>query len=94
MSIVKRTIGGFFFILTIPVLSVLYGGLLLAALISIAAGTLRTFGFYQLQMNIGPDYSLPIYLSIPFSLLVAGLLFAVSIPVRRAIRFCTSALKE
>lgn len=93
MSIVKRTIGGFILILAIPVLSVLYAGLILSACISVVAGILRTLGFHQLQMSIGPEYNLPVYLSIPFALLVASLLFFASVYVKRSIRSCMSSLK-
>lgn len=88
-----KIIQGFFCLLAIPVLSVLYVGLIVSALLSILAGILRTFGLQELEMSIWPGISLPIALSIPFSLLFSLLFFYCSIYVKRSIPFCVSKLK-
>jgi len=83
----------FFYFLTIPVLSVLYIGLILSALLSIFAGILRTFGFEQINMSIWYDVALPEALSIPFSLVVSFFLIIGSLYVKRSIKFCVSNLR-
>jgi len=88
-----RIIQGFFCLLAIPVLSVLYVGLVVSALLSIVAGVLRTFGLQEIGMSIWPGVSLPIVLSIPFSLLFCLLFFYCSVYVKRSIPFCVSKLK-
>ena len=88
-----RIIQRFFCLLAIPVLCVLYVGLIISALLSILAGVLRTFGLQQIEMSIWPGVSLPIALSIPFSLLFSLLLLYCSIYVKRSIPFCVSKLK-
>lgn len=88
-----KIIQGFFCLLAIPVLSVLYVGLIVSALLSILAGVLRTFGLQEIGMSMWPGVSLPIALSIPFSLLFSLLFFYCSIYVKRSIPFCVSKLK-
>ena len=89
-----KIILGFFCLLAIPILSVLYVGLIISALLSITVGVLRTFGLQEIGMSIWPGISLPISLSIPFSLLISILLFYCSIYVKRSIPFCVSKLKN
>ena len=88
-----RIIQAFFCLLAIPVLYVLYIGLVVSALLSIIAGILRTIGFQQIDMSILPGISLPIILSIPFSLLFCLLFFYCSVYVKRSIPFCVSKIK-
>ena len=88
-----KFIQAFFCLLAIPVLSVLYIGLIVSASLSVLAGILRTFGLHQIGMNIWPDVSLPVAFSIPFSLLFSLLFFYCSIYVKRSIPFCVSKLK-
>ena len=88
-----RIIQAFFCLLAIPVLYVLYIGLVVSALLSIVAGVLRTIGFQQIGMSILPGISLPIILSIPFSLLFCLLFFYCSVYVKRSIPFCVAKLK-
>ncbi|MDM5250976.1 MULTISPECIES: hypothetical protein [unclassified Lysinibacillus] len=88
-----KIIQGFFCSLALLVLSVLYAGLVLSALLSIVAGILRTFGLEQIQMSIWNSVELPVAFSIPLALLVALLLFYCSMYVKRSIQFCFSKLK-
>ncbi|WP_313799995.1 hypothetical protein [Cytobacillus sp.] len=85
---IKKLIFSFLLSLTIPVLSVLYLGLILSALISLLAGILRTIGFEQIKMSIGLGIDLPVALSIPVSLVVSFLLFRGSLYIKRSITFC------
>jgi len=88
-----KMIQAFICLLAIPVLSVLYVGLIGSALLSIVAGILRSFGFQQIGMSIWLGVSLPVVLSIPFSLLFSLLFFYCSIHVKRCIPFCIAKLK-
>lgn len=92
MTLLKY-IFAFFCSLSILVLSVLYAGLIISALLSILAGILRTFGIDQLQMAIWYGVELPVAFSIPFSLFISLLLFFCSIYVKRSIIFCVSKLR-
>ena len=87
MVILQLTIR-FLLLLTIPVLYVLYVGLMLCALLILLAGILRTFGIEQIQMSIWQGIELPAVLSIPISLAVSILLIIGSLYVRRSIRYC------
>lgn len=91
---IKKMIFTFLISLTIPVLSVLYAGLVLSALISLLAGILRTFGFEQIKMSIWHGIDLPVYLSIPLSLAVSFLLIMCSRYVKRSIKYCVSMLQK
>lgn len=88
-----KIIQAFFCLLAVPVLSVLYAGLIVSAALSILAGILRTFGLQQIGMSIWPGVSLPVLLSIPFSLLFSLLFFYCSIYVKRSIPYCISKLR-
>ncbi len=88
-----KMIRSFFCLLATLVLSVLYGGLILSAVLLILAGILRTVGFDQLKMSIWQGVDLPIVLSIPLSLVVSFLLFIASLYVKRSLVFCYSQLK-
>ncbi|KOP79796.1 hypothetical protein AMS59_06210 [Lysinibacillus sp. FJAT-14745] len=88
-----KIIQGFFYSLALFVLSVLYAGLILSALLSILAGILRTLGLEQIQMSIWPGVELPVIFSIPLALLVSLLLFFCSIYIKRSIQFCFSKVK-
>ncbi|MFO1442396.1 hypothetical protein KDN24_03980 [Bacillus sp. Bva_UNVM-123] len=93
MKKIKKIILAFFISLSIPVLSVLYVGLILSAIISILAGLLRTIGFEQIEMSIWNGMELPVALSIPLSLIVSSLLIIVSVYIKRSIKFCVSHFK-
>lgn len=88
-----KIIQSFFCLLAIPVLSILYVGLMASALISILAGILRTFGLDKIEMSIWQDVNIPVPLSIPFSLIVSILLFFSSLYVKRSMTFCISKLR-
>ncbi len=88
-----KLIRTFLYLLIIPVLSVLYLGMILSALISMIAGILRTFGLEQIKMSIWHNVALPVALSIPLSLVVSFLLIIASLYVKRSIKFCVSNLK-
>ncbi|MFF5995063.1 hypothetical protein AAGS61_09930 [Lysinibacillus sp. KU-BSD001] len=92
MTLIKITTA-FFYSLAIVVLSVLFIGLVLSAVLSILAGILRTFGFEQIKMSIGYGIDLPIALSIPLSLLAAFLLFFCSFYIKRLIKFILLKLR-
>lgn len=85
---IKKMIHSFLLSLTIPVLSVLYLGMILSALLSILTGILRTIGFEQIKMSIWQGIDLPLALSIPLSLVVSFLLFKSSLYVKRSVTFC------
>ncbi|OZI13579.1 hypothetical protein CEW92_00660 [Bacillaceae bacterium SAS-127] len=86
MSLLKK----FMFILSLPVLSVLYLGLLGSVLFALLAGLLRTFGFEAVKITIWPDIAIPAMFSFPFALLVALLLFFCSIYIKRLLKFVFS----
>ncbi|MEK5330665.1 hypothetical protein [Lysinibacillus sp. FSL W8-0992] len=86
-------IRGFFCSLALVVLTVLYVGLVVSALITILAGILRTVGIDQIKMSIWQGEDLPIVFSIPLALVVSGILFYCSLYVKRSITFCFSKLK-
>lgn len=87
-----KYIQAFFCLLAVLVLSVLYVGLIVSALLSILSGILRTFGHEQIEMTIWQDVPLPILLSIPFSFLVALLLYFCSLYVKHGIKLCLTKL--
>lgn len=91
--VIVKMVRTFLYFLTIPVLSVLYFGLILSAIISIIAGILRTFGFEEIKMSIWHNVALPVSLSIPLSLVVSSLLVIVSLYIKRSIKYCVSQLK-
>jgi len=66
-----KIIRNFFYLLTIPVMSILYAGLILSTLISLLAGILRTIGFKQIKMSVWNGIDLPVAFSIPLSLIVS-----------------------
>jgi len=90
---IKIMIRGFLYSLTIPVLSVLYVGMVLSAIISMLAGILRTLGFEQIKMSIWQGIDLPVVLSIPLSLVVSFFLIIVSLYIKRSLKFCVSSLR-
>lgn len=90
--IAKKIVITFFLYQALLVLSVLYAGLLLSALLSISAGILRTFGIRQIGMSIWYNIELPILLSIPVAVLFAYLLFICSRYVKTAIKYCAAKL--
>ncbi|SES15914.1 hypothetical protein SAMN04487944_1218 [Gracilibacillus ureilyticus] len=90
--IISNMLVRFLFLLSIPVLAVLYAGLLVSALISVIAGLLRTFGFEQIKMSLWQGMDLPAALSIPLSLAVAAILVTGSFFVGRSIRYCVRKL--
>ncbi|MFJ7408551.1 MULTISPECIES: hypothetical protein [unclassified Lysinibacillus] len=88
-----KMIRGFFCSLALIVLTVLYVGLVVSALLAILAGILRTVGIDQIKMSIWQGVDLPVVFSIPLALVVSGLLFYCSLYVKRSITFCFSKLK-
>ncbi|MFL1998227.1 hypothetical protein VYF65_004027 [Lysinibacillus irui] len=88
-----KMLQAFFCSLALVVLSVLYIGLLLSAILSIFAGFLRTFGLDQIKMSIWYGVDIPIIFSIPLALLVAVLLFFCATYIKRSIVFCISNLR-
>ncbi|MGE7842781.1 hypothetical protein ACQKNX_18565 [Lysinibacillus sp. NPDC093712] len=88
-----KMIRGFFCSLALVVLTVLYVGLVVSALIAILAGILRTVGIDQIKMSIWQGVDLPVVFSIPLALVVSGILFYCSLYVKRSITFCFSKLK-
>ena len=92
MTIIK-IIQSFFCSLALFVLVILYAGLILSALLSIAGGLLRTMGLEQIRMSLWSGVDLPVAFSIPLALVVALLLFFCSMYVKRSIQFCLSKLK-
>ncbi|WP_141904563.1 hypothetical protein [Lysinibacillus sp. Y5S-8] len=88
-----KILQAFFCSLALIVLSVLYIGLLVSAVLSILAGILRTFGLDQIKMSIWYDVDLPILFSIPLALLVAVLLFLCATYIKRSMVFCLSKLR-
>ncbi|GIN23327.1 hypothetical protein [Siminovitchia fordii] len=90
----KKIIYSFFYSLTIPVLSILYAGLIVSTIICMLAGILRTFGFEQIKMSIWSGIDLPVALSIPFAIIVSLFLIIGSLYVKRLINFCISNLKS
>ncbi|MGG2076017.1 hypothetical protein AB1J28_22150 [Lysinibacillus irui] len=88
-----KMLQAFFCSLALVVLSVLYIGLLLSAILSIFAGFLRTFGLDQIKMSIWYGVDIPIIFSIPLALLVAVLLFFCATYIKRSIVFCISKLR-
>jgi len=91
--IIIKIIQGFFCSLALFVLVILYAGLILSALLSIAGGLLRTIGLEQIKMSLWSGVDLPVAFSIPLALVVALLLFFCSMYVKRSIQFCLSKLK-
>lgn len=88
-----KIIQSFFCSLALLVLVILYAGLILSALLSIAGGLLRTIGLEQIRMSLWSGVDLPVAFSIPLALVVALLLFFCSMYVKRSIQFCLSKLK-
>lgn len=88
-----KMLQAFFCSLALVVLSVLYIGLLLSAILSIFAGFLRTFGLDQIKMSIWYGVDIPIIFSIPLALLVAVLLFFCATYIKSSIVFCISKLR-
>ncbi|WP_155593114.1 hypothetical protein [Lysinibacillus cavernae] len=88
-----KLLQAFFCSLALVVLSVLYAGLLLSAVLSILAGFLRTFGLDQIKMGIWYGVELPVIFSIPLALLVAVLLFYCAAYVKHSIAFCLSKIR-
>lgn len=84
---------GFFCSLALIVLAILYLGLVVSAIISILAGILRTVGIDAIKMSIWQGIDLPVVFSIPFALVISGLLFFCSLYIKRSITFCFSKLK-
>lgn len=70
-----KIILAFFCSLATLVLSILYAGLMVSAILSILAGILRTVGFEQIKMSIWQGVDLPVILSIPLSLVVSFFCF-------------------
>ncbi|WP_096186361.1 hypothetical protein [Evansella halocellulosilytica] len=91
---IKKVIFPFFYLLTIPVLSILYVGLIVSTIISMLAGILRTFGFEQIRMGIWPGIDLPVPLSIPFAIIVSFILIIILLYVKRLINLCVSSLRS
>lgn len=91
---IKKILYPFFYLLTIPVLFILYVGLIISTIISMLAGILRTFGFEQIKMSIWPGIDLPISLSIPLAMIVSFFLIVSSLYIKRLVNFCYSNLRS
>ncbi|KGR76347.1 hypothetical protein [Ureibacillus sinduriensis] len=89
---IAKMVRTFFYFLTIPVLFVLYLGLILSAFLISIAGILRTIGFEQIKMSIWHNVAIPVSLSIPISLIVSFLLIIGSFYIKRLIKHCVSHL--
>ena len=88
-----KMIRGFFCFLALIVLTILYVGLVVSAIISILAGILRTVGIDEIKMSIWQGIELPVAFSLPFALVISCLLFFCSLYIKRSITFCFSKLK-
>jgi|GEM_PF-5617274 len=80
-GLIKGTVGLFAF----PVFSVLTAGLFASALLSFAAGLLRTFGM-DLKMSAGIA-EVPQLLSLPFGLIFSMLFLYLAVMSWKALRF-------
>ena len=60
-------------LILVPTLAVLSFGLYLSAFIVLIAGLLRTIGLSTIQMNIWPGIEIPQLLSLPISVIFAGI---------------------
>jgi len=85
-------IRGLFCTLALVVLTVLYGGLVISALIAILASILRTLGVDQIKMSVWQGIDVPVAFSIPFALVISCILFYCSLHVKRAMSFCFKKL--
>ncbi|WP_338751361.1 hypothetical protein [Bacillus sp. FJAT-52991] len=85
-----RFVKNFVLVLTLPVLAVLYVGLLISALLAALAGLLRTLGVEAVQINIWPDIAVPPILSLPCTLLVSLLLLFCAKYIKHLIKFIYS----
>ncbi|MFD1908359.1 hypothetical protein ACFSQ7_36710 [Paenibacillus rhizoplanae] len=77
---------GFVILFALPVLGVWVAGSFICAVIAPIAGLLRTFGVSAIGMNLTPSYSVPVILSLPFSLVLAFLLLLSFYYTRRLLR--------
>ncbi|MBN8233853.1 hypothetical protein JF544_01280 [Halobacillus kuroshimensis] len=59
---------------SLPVIVVLYVGLLFSAFIAVISGVLRASGIESIPMSILPGVTMPVWLSMPMAVIVAGLL--------------------
>ncbi|MFC0523749.1 hypothetical protein ACFFGV_09245 [Pontibacillus salicampi] len=59
---------------SLPVIVVLYVGLLFSAFIAVISGLLRASGIERIPMSILPGVTMPVWLSMPMAVIVAGLL--------------------
>jgi hypothetical protein len=84
---------GAILLFALPVLSVWLAGSAVCAAIAPIAGLLRTFGVTAIGMQLTPYYSVPTYLSLPFSLCLALLLALSFYYTRRLLWKCISFLK-
>ncbi|MFJ7668917.1 hypothetical protein ACIQXI_17715 [Lysinibacillus sp. NPDC097195] len=89
-----KIIRGFFCTLALLVLIVLYGGLIVSALIALLASILRTLGVDQIKMSVWQGIDVPVAFSIPFALIISSILFYCSRHVKRAMSFCFSTLSN
>ncbi|MDQ0226393.1 hypothetical protein [Metabacillus niabensis] len=88
-----KMIKAFLFSLCIPVLSVLYIGLIVSAIVSILAGILRTVGYEQIKLSIWKGIELPVTFSLPFSFTVSFLLIYLSIFIKRSINYLVTNVR-
>lgn len=83
MSLLKK----FVLLLSLPVLAVLYVGLLVSALLAALAGVLRAFGMEAIEISIWPDLTVPPIFSLPFALIVSLLLLFCAKYIKRLIKY-------
>ncbi|ETT53518.1 MULTISPECIES: hypothetical protein [unclassified Paenibacillus] len=84
---------GFVILFALPVLGVWLAGSFICAIIAPVAGLLRTFGVSAIGMNLTPSYSVPVFLSLPFSLVLASLLLLSFYYTRRLLRKSLSFIR-
>lgn len=87
-TLLKYSAKGCVILFLLPILSTWLAGSALCAVIAPIAGVLRTFGVAGIGMNLTPSYSLPNFLSLPFSLCLAFLLALSFYYTRRLLRKC------
>jgi len=90
----KSVMPRFVYLLSVPVLFVLYIGLFISAIIAVVFGFLRAFGFEGIDMSLFPQTSLPAVLSIPVSFLTGFLLVMAALYIKRVMNLSLVRLRE
>lgn len=84
---------GFVILFALPVLGVWVAGSLICAIIAPIVSLLRTFGVSAIGMGLTPSYSVPVFLSLPFSLVLAFLLLLSFYYTRRLLLLSLSFIR-